>query len=72
MRPRPDNPGQILNSELPCAKSTGRLDAPQIYDLRRFIPAAETAGMNRFEYKDWQIGTYTRLIFTVCFTIVYA
>ena len=36
-----------LGSELPCAKSTGRRDAPQ-RNLRRFIPAAETAGCSRF------------------------
>ena len=41
-----------LRRELPCAKSTGRLerlDAPP--NIRRFIPAAETAGCSRFEIK---------------------
>ncbi len=40
-----DSDGDIR--ELPCAKSTGRLDAPKT-NLRRFIPAVSAAGMNRF------------------------
>jgi len=42
----------VPDRELPCAKSTGRLerlDAPP--NIRRFILAAETAGCSRFEIK---------------------
>jgi hypothetical protein len=48
-----------ISRELPCAKSTGRLerlDAPP--NIRRFIPAAETAGCFHFEIKCCQIAIF--------------